>query len=156
MVITVLYFIGLIFGIIAVKITGGHITTQGIATIMLQYFFLISVGLTSVIAFFGHVFSGETSAKLLGWQSNNPFQKEVGFWDLAGGVGAILCFWIHGEFWLAIIIITTIFWTLAGVLHLQHVFRNKNYHIDNLLPSIMDFIIPATLIILYIFSGPIV
>lgn len=152
MVITALYFIGLLFGFIAVKVTGGYMTTQGIATIMLQYFFLISVGLTSVIGFYGHVFMGKTSAKLLGWPPDNPFQKEVGFWDLAGGVGAILAFWKHGEFWLAVIIITTIFWTLAGMLHLKHVISNKNYHLDNLLPSFTNFLIPITLIVLYIVS----
>lgn len=153
MIITILYFIGLICGIIAVKVTGGYMTTPVIATIILQYFFIISVGLPSVIGFYGHVFKGKTSAKLLGWPSDNPFQKEVGFWDLAGGVGAILCFWIHGGFWLAVIIITSIFWTLAGILHFKHVIKYKNYHLDNLLPSFMNFIIPVTLILLYIVSS---
>jgi Family of unknown function (DUF6790) len=149
MVITILYFIGLISGVIAVIFTGGPKTSIIIATILLQYYLLISVGISSIIGFIGHVFRGEIAARLLGWPSGNPFQKELGFYDGAAGVAAILCFWHHGEFWLATIIIITIFWVLAGCLHLKHVLKEKNYHIDNALPAIMDFIVPITLVILY-------
>jgi hypothetical protein len=149
MVITILYFVGLLCGAIAVMLTGGPRTTATVAAMLLQYFLLISVGFASIIAFLGHVFRGETAARLLGWPPGNPFQKELGFWDLAAGVVAIIGFWRHGDFWLAIIIIITIFWVLAGCLHLYHVLKDKNYHIDNALPAIMDFIVPITMIAFY-------
>jgi hypothetical protein len=149
MVITILYFVGLLCGAIAVTLTGDPKTTATVAIILLQYFLLISVGCTSIIAFFGHVFRGEMTAHLLGWPSGNPFQKELGFWDLAAGVAAIIGFWRHGDFWLAIIIIITIFWVLAGCLHLHHVLKAKNYHIDNAFSAIMDFIVSITMVSLY-------
>jgi hypothetical protein len=148
-VITTLYFVGILCGTIAVMLTGDPRTTTTAAAILLQYFLLISVGFSSVIAFFGHVFRGETAARLLGWPSGNPFQKELGFWDLAAGFVAIIGFWRHGDFWLATIIFITIFWVLAGCLHLYHVLKGKNYHIDNAFPAIMDFIVPITMMILY-------
>src|SRR4026207_1293109 len=51
----------------------------------LSYHLLFAIGINNLINFIFHVFFGETSAKFIGWE-NSPFQAEVGFASLGGGV----------------------------------------------------------------------
>ena len=119
---------------------------------MLQYFLPVGVGLPLILAFFGQVFQSDLAARRLEWPVGNPFQKELGFWDRAAGVAAIVCFWKNGDFWQAAILFNGIFWTLAGGLHVWEVVRKKNYNVDNVATAIVDFLVPATLVLLSVLA----
>jgi len=146
------YIIGLLIGFIAAIISKQSFSTQSYAHTVMQYFLLIGVGVPLVIGFIGHVFQSDLAARRLGWPTGNPFQKELGFWDGASGVTAIVGFWIHGKFWLAAILFNGIFWIFAGILHIWEMIHKKNYHADNVATAVMDFIVPITLIILYVLA----
>ncbi|MFC1589887.1 DUF6790 family protein [Candidatus Omnitrophota bacterium] len=45
-------------------------------------FLFFSVGLQGVFAFIGHYFRSDEIAKKIGWQTGNPFQKELAFSNL--------------------------------------------------------------------------
>ena len=152
MSIAIFYVLGLIVGGVAALLSNQPHTTQLMAQTILQYFLFVGVGLPLVIAFFGHVFQSDLAARRLGWPTGNPFQKELGFWDGAAGVAAIVCFWRHGDFWLATILFNGICWTLAAVLHTWEVVRKKNYNADNVATAVVDFLVPATLVLLYVLA----
>ena len=119
---------------------------------MLRWVFLISVGMPLVIAFAGHTFNGNVAARRLGWPTGNPFQTELGIWDGAAGTIAVLAFWHHGGFWLATVIVHALFWTGAGIVHLRDIVHDNNLHADNALPAVVDFLVPVTIITLYILA----
>ena len=153
MAVAIFYVLGLVVAGTAALLSSGPHTTQEMAQTMLHYFLPVGVGLPLVFAFFGHVFQSDLAARRLGWPAGSPFQKEVGFWDGAAGIAAIMCFWKSGDFWLATILINAIFWTLAGGLHTWEVIREKNYHADNVATSVVDFLVPITLIVLYLLAA---
>lgn len=151
MVIVILYFAGLASGIAACWIGGVPLTTlTGSAPTLFRYFMLVGVGLSLVIAFFGHVFVSDMAAKRIGWPTGNPFQKEVGFWDGAVGVAAMLCSVRGPQFWSAVVVINTFFWLMAGLLHASHIFRDRNFKVDNVLPAVADIVYAATIVFLYV------
>ena len=147
MVIAICYVLGVGAGTVAGVARSSGPT--GFASEMLRWVFLVSVGVPLVIAFFGHSFGGQTAARRLGWPAGNPFQTELGIWDGAGGVVAIVAFWCHGGFWLALVILNAIFWTGTGIVHVREIVRRRNVRADNVLPAIVNFLVPATLIVLY-------
>ena len=150
MAVAIFYVLGLLVSVAAVLLMGQAHTVKTGAEVMLQYFLPVGVGLPLIFAFSGHVFRSDLAARRLGWAMGSPFQKEVGFWDLAAGVAAICCFWLKGDFWLATILFNTIFWVLAGGLHIKEVVKEKNYNIDNAATAVVDFLVPATMVALYL------
>jgi len=139
-------------GILAGSIAGAAHTGSGVsgfASEMLRWVFLISVGVPLLISSGFHTFRGEVSARRLGWPPGNPFQTEVGIWDGAGGVIAVVAFWRHDGFWLATVIAHSLFWTGAGIVHVREIVKERNLRADNLLPAVVNFLVPVTLISLY-------
>jgi hypothetical protein len=110
--IAIFYVAGLAAGVIAGATGSGG--SAAFAGAMLRWVLLVGVGVPLLISGLGHVFRGETAARRLGWPSGNPFQTELGIWDGAGGVIAIVAFWRHGDFWLATVIAQALFWTGGG------------------------------------------
>ncbi len=138
MVIALCYLLGLAAGGAAAV---AHGDGQA-AAIMLQWFLPLGVGLPLIVAFFGHSFGGVKAAQRLGWPPGSPFQTEVGIWDGAAGVIAVLAFWHHGGFWLATVIVHSLFWAGAGVVHVRDLIRGGNRRADNLLPALVNFWCP--------------
>jgi hypothetical protein len=151
-VIAVSYVVGIVTGLIA-GATHSESGVSGFAGEMLRWTFLIAVGIPLLIAFVGHTFRGEVAARRLGWPPGNPFQTELGIWDGAGGVIAIIAFWRHDGFWLAAVILHSLFWTGAGVVHVREIVRERNRRADNILPAVVNFLVPATLITLYVLAS---
>jgi hypothetical protein len=147
-IIAISYLAGIAAGSIAGATHAGS-GVSGFASEMLRWVFLIAVGVPLLIAFVGHTFRGEVSARRLGWPTGNPFQTEVGIWDGAGGAIAVVAFWRHDGFWLATVIAHSLFWTGAGIVHVREIVKERNFRADNLLPAVVNFLVPATLISLY-------
>jgi hypothetical protein len=65
----------------------------------------------------------------------------------------VLTFWRHDGFWLAAVILHSLFWTGAGVVHVREIVRERNRRADNMLPAVVNFLVPPTLIILYVLAS---
>ena len=89
MIFLVFYIIGLLSGIIAVIIKKRR-NTADIAETMLLYQLTVTVSLSSLMGFIGHVFMSEQIAAQIGWVSNG-FQKELGFVSLGIGIASFMC-----------------------------------------------------------------
>ena len=83
------YIIGLLAGIIAVILKKRR-STADIAETLLLYQLTITVCLSSLLGFVGHVFMSEQIAAQIGWVSNG-FQKELGFVSLGIGIASFMC-----------------------------------------------------------------
>ena len=122
--------------------------TAIIFTVLLWLLFTC-VGLQGLFGFTGHFFMANKVAKGIGWPAGNPFQTEIAFTNLAFGVLGILCAWLHGNFWLAVIIGKSIFAWGAVYTHLRDMIKNKNFKVYNAGPIFwLGFLVPLTMIIL--------
>lgn len=67
---------------------------------VLMWQLAIGLGVSLIWAGFGHLLMPDQVATSIGWQTGSPFQREVGMWDLALGIVAVLCliFRDHGFF----------------------------------------------------------
>lgn len=98
---------------------------------LLQWVLAMSVGVQGCYAFLGHFFYADEIAKKIGWSEGSPFQTEVSFTNLAFGVLGVLCFWLKGNFWLAVIIGRSIFLWGAAYTHIVDIIKNKNRSVYN-------------------------
>ena len=152
MFIGICYLVSLVVGTAAALQQPGPHTVQAVAETLLRFVLLIGAGVPLVAGGYGHVFQSDLAASRLGWETGNPFQKELGFWDFAGGIGALAAFWVGGDFRLAIIFINAVFWLSAGALHIRHVAQHHNYNADNAISAGADILVPFTLITLFLLA----
>lgn len=114
---------------------------------------LIEIGFGYQMLFFGifHIFFGDKIAGFIGWGKGSPFQFEVGLADAAMGVLGIMCGYYTGEFWLATIVMGSIFLWGCVIGHIRDMIKNKNFN-----PGSAGFVfwwgllMPIALIALYI------
>lgn len=151
MVFLVLYIVGLIAGIVAV-IVKKRCSTAEIAETVLLYQLAVTVFLSSLQGFIGHVLMSEEIAAQIGWVSNG-FQKELGIVSLGIAIASIMCIWYRGLFWLPVIIIFSTFYLGAAVIHIQEMLLEAGFNPGNVYPAIADILIPLTLIACYLLKG---
>lgn len=95
--------------------------------VFLLSFLAISIGISSLISFVGHIFSADQTAALIGWSAGSPFQQEIGFANLSIGVPGITCFSLRGNYWVATVIMATIFLWGAVYVHILDIMAHGNY-----------------------------
>src|ERR1700732_3326318 len=83
---------------IHIGLTKEKLTKQRIVELLLLYQLVFSVGLTSILAFFGLYFMAQYVADYTGWPKC-PFEYQLANVNLAFGVLGILCIWLRGNFW---------------------------------------------------------
>jgi hypothetical protein len=110
------------------------------------------VGLSYLYGGLGHLFFADQVAASIGWPTGNPFQREVGMWDLSMGILGILCLKFRNEgFFTATVIGTGIFSIGAGLGHVYEMFAHGDFAPDNAGPVLyMDIFYPVILVILLI------
>lgn len=133
------------------KIKNEPLTRLIIIRTFLLSFLVISVGIGSIWAFIGHAFLSAQVAESIGWATGSPFQLEVAFANLAIGVLGILCYFFRDNFWVATVIVSSVFLLGAAYVHVINIISYSNYSAGNA-GSIffMDIIGPVILIILLI------
>jgi len=118
---------------------------------LLSNLLVIGLGCQMVFFGFGHLFYGDKIAEFIGWEKGSPFQYEVGFAGVAMGVLGILCSWYTGLFWLATIIVSSLYLWGCVSGHIRDMVKNKNFN-----PGSAGFVfyygmlMPVALIILYV------
>lgn len=118
--------------------------------LLLLYQIVFSLGITSLLAFFGLTFMDQYIAKYLLWPTC-PFQQELGNVNLAFGILGILSIQYRQLFWMATVLGFSI-WILADAIH--HIYMAlafHNYSPGNTgIPLYTDIIVPIVLLILLI------
>ena len=61
----------------------------------------------------------------------------------------MMCFWYRGSFWLATIVFTTVFLLGTALVHVKEMTQKANFSPGNAIMTIPDFLIPATLLVLW-------
>lgn len=89
--------------IIHVMLESKPISTPRIVELLLLYQLVFSVGMTSLLAFFGLTFMGDFVAQYTGWPAS-PFEQQLGNVNLGYGVLGIMSIWFRGGFWVATVI----------------------------------------------------
>jgi hypothetical protein len=119
--------------------------------LLLLYQIVFSIGLTSIVAFFGLTFLDKYIADYTNWPAC-PFQQQLANVNLAFGCLGILSIWCRGGFWTATIIGFSIWILSDGVQHLYHYIFKQNASLGNIgVPLWTDFLVPTFLIILLIY-----
>lgn len=139
-------FIGFVIHLLFEK---GPKTALRITELFLLYQLVFSVGLTSLLAFYGLTFMTDFVAAFSGWPTC-PFAKLLGNVNLAFAVLGILCIWIRGNFWLATVLGVSIWLLGDAVTHLIDMVVNHNYAPGNVGATLYtDILIPVVLLITY-------
>lgn len=144
-----LYVIGIIaFFIHVYRLPPATRTYSKIIELLLLYQIVFSLGLTSILAFFGLTFMAESIAEYTGWPSC-PFEQQLANVNLAFGVLGILSIWVRGHFWTATIIGFSV-WILGDGVHhfLKWQFGGNNTPGNLGVPLYTDIAVPIILLIL--------
>jgi len=138
--------LGLIGFILHLFLSKSPKTLYRITHLFLLYQLAFSVGLASLLAFYGLTFMTEFVAVYSGWPTC-PFEKLLGNVNLAFGILGLLSIWMSDDFKFATILGVSI-WLLAdAVTHLADIYYNQNYTPGNAgVPLYTDIIIPIILL----------
>ena len=139
------YLIGWIIGIAFYTIK----PENGLINSVLLAHLVFTVGFFGLFNFVGHSLLSEKIANRIGWISNG-FQKELGYVSLGIGFCGIMCYFFRDTFWLATIIPFSTFLLGAALLHIKEIIKTKNYKPGNTWIIVPDFLMPVTLIVLWL------
>ncbi len=108
------------------------------------------IGVAGIISASGHLLKADDVARSIGWAPGSPFQWEVGVADLGWGVLGVLCPFYGRDFWLATIVVASIFLLGAAIGHVKQMIVAKNFAPGNAGGVFFaDVVIPIFLIVLY-------
>jgi hypothetical protein len=119
----------------------------------LFYQMTITVFLCGFTGFIGHVFKSDKVARSIGWQPGSPFQKELGFAEAGYALAAVFCVFYGRTFELAVIVIVSPLYFLAGINHIREMVVKHNFAPHNTTTIIPDLLMPVSWIILYMVSS---
>lgn len=117
------------------------------AEVVLRVFLFGFCGIGGSIAGLIHLIKEREIAEGIGWPAGNPFHYEVGIANLAIGMTGLLSRFIHGEFWTAVAISSSIFMFGAGIVHVVDLLKRKNKaELNSGFILLVDFLVPIILI----------
>jgi hypothetical protein len=123
-------------------------TKSKVIELLLLYQIVFSLGLTSLVAFFGLTFLDQYIADFTGW-TPCPFQQQLANVNLAFGCLGILSIWYRNGFWFATVLGFSIWILSDGIQHLFHYIFKGNATAGNIgVPLWTDFLVPIFLLIL--------
>jgi hypothetical protein len=98
-----------------------------------------------------HLFAPDFTARQIGWATGSPFQFENAIGDLSFGVLGLLCIWLRGRFWLAVVVGSAIQLLGDAYGHVYQLVVNHDQAPDNVGPILYsDALIPVVLIALLV------
>ncbi len=146
------WLLGIVAGFIAVLCSPEGITIAAASETLLFYQLTITVTLSGLIGFIGHVLRSDMVAESIGWEKGSPFQKELGFAELGYAIAGFLCLFFGREFWLAVIVLISPLYLLAGMNHLKELIIWKNKAPNNIWAILPDILLPTTWFLLFLLS----
>ncbi|GEM_PF-966703 len=106
------------------------------------------IGWAGIGSGISHIFFGKKISESIGFKSD-PYEFEVGFAGLSFGIVGVLAPYYNTDFWLAIILVSSIYRIGCGIGHIKQMIISKNYAINNTAILFPDFIVPAFLLFGY-------
>jgi hypothetical protein len=106
------------------------------------------VGWAGIGAGISHIFFGRKVSASIGW-APSPFEREVGFANLGMGIAGVMAAGQEPAFWLAVIVVSSIFRIGCGIGHIREMIRNGNFAPNNTGVLLVNFGVPAFLILGY-------
>ncbi len=106
-------------------------------------------GLANIYSGFFHAYAGNMAAASIGWQ-DSPFQYELGWFEIAYGLTALMSLWRRYEFRLAMTLPYSIFLLAAAAQHISQMQHQHNYAPNNagLILWLGDIAIPLVVLLL--------
>lgn len=153
MIFLIAWIIGILTGIVTILFNSGIWDFSSVCRTLLFYQMTVTLTLSGLIGFIGHVFKSDRVAESIGWAKGSPFQKELGFAELGYALAGFMCIFYSEDFWLAVIVLTSPLYLLAGFNHIREMVVMKNYASHNTWTIIPDLLMPISWILLYLFSG---
>jgi hypothetical protein len=101
------------------------------ATIILRNCLVFACGWQMLGFAVGHLFFADQIAEYIGLPKGHLFQLEVGVADLGMGIAGIMCGWLSGLFWLAVIINICIFLWGCAIGHIKEMRAHNNRNPGN-------------------------
>lgn len=144
-----IYLVGLIgFFLHLYRTPASERTKERTVELFLLYQIVFSLGVTSIVSFFGLTFMAEYVAAYTNWPSC-PFEQQLANVNLGFGVLGILSIWYRGLFWAATIIGFSIWIFGDGIHHFILAVRDHNLSDGNIgVPLWTDIIVPLLLLVL--------
>lgn len=107
------------------------------------------VGWAGIGAGISHIFFAKKTAASIGW-APSPFEAEVGFADLAMGIAGVMAANQSTDYWLAVIVISSIFRVGCGTGHVRQMIRQRDFAPNNTAVLAIDFGVPLFLGLAYL------
>jgi hypothetical protein len=107
------------------------------------------IGWAGIGAGISHLFFAKKTAASIGW-ARSPFETEVGFADLAMGAAGLMAASRSTDFWLAVIVISSIFRVGCGLGHIRQMIRQHDHAPNNTAVLAINFGVPLFLGLAYL------
>jgi len=108
------------------------------------------IGVNGIMGASGHLLYPDPVARSIGWPTGSPFQWEVGVADLGWGVLGVMAPSYGRGFWLATIVVASVFLLGAAVGHVRQMVKARNFAPGNAGAVFFnDVAIPVFAIVLY-------
>jgi hypothetical protein len=119
--------------------------------IFLLYIIVMNIGLSGLYGFMGHAFIPNKVAEEIGWPTGSPFQFEVAIANLSFSILGVLCMFIRGKFWAAVVIGNCIFlWGAAYGHFVQMAKGDHSPYNTGVFLSVGDIFVPMVTFILMV------
>lgn len=142
----ILLVIGLVFGFFAGR------NNRSLPENCLRWVLFFAVGVMGIWGGLFQAFEPEMVAASIGWASS-PFLFEVACANMGMGIAGLLAPRFRKEYWLAIIIVQTVFLWGAAYGHIKNIFLAHDLAINNAGPILYtDILIPIVLWVLFMRS----
>lgn len=112
---------------------------------LVQNAIVYMIGWAGIGAGISHVFFGNKISQSIGFEKS-PYELEVGFANLAMGVVGLMAAAYSTDYWLAIILVSSIFRIGCGFGHVRSIVRDGNFAINNTAILFVNFVVPAFLL----------
>lgn len=127
--------------------------SDGLAAASLINALVWLIGVNGIVTASGHLLFPKPVADSIGWPSGTPWQWEVGLTSLGLGVCGVISPMFDRPFWLATILIASIFLLGAAVGHVREVVVEKNWSPGNAGAILYtDVLIPVLVLTLYVIT----
>ncbi len=137
---------------LALAFTFAYFNSPPFSSALLAWLLFFMTGIVSLWAALGHLMQPEKTAANIGWLSS-PFQREMGFTNLAMGIAGVIAPWQPMPYQLCLIIVFSILWWGCAYGHVKEAIEKHNFAVHNTGPMLYTTIlVPPLLWGLYLLS----
>jgi hypothetical protein len=136
---------------LAAIIALAHKNGEALASRLLAWLLLLTVGVSSLWAGLFHVFAPQMAAQSIGWEVS-PFQFEIGVADISIGLVAIVSFWRGVAFKSAVVAYIVLFDIGVSIGHVRQAVQHSDYAANNFGLLLVLTVVQAVLLPLLLWS----